>query len=225
MTCFCTGGNRQWRDRARRASRVPRGIPRAPRPNGPEGSPSGPASAHAAGRRSASGRPTGRRRPRRSRQRHRSPFALGPGLRRVREDAEDPGAQRGTALERANAVNHADPRLLDDLVGDRRAAHIPERQPAERCVVVAHELPESLLVTAAQRRQQSCSLSSGGSLHTTSTRMSSRPSERTRSSRPKSCDWSTMSPTRAVAPSHGSTVIPVKPDAKRSDILPRTTIR
>ena len=50
----------------------------------------------------------------------RAALALRPGLRGVDEDPEDPGLERRAALEAVERAEHAQPRLLHDLLGDRR---------------------------------------------------------------------------------------------------------
>jgi Methyltransferase domain len=59
-----------------------------------------------------------------------------PRFRLVGHDPKDPGLERGAALEAGAAVEHGDPCLLDDLLGDRAALHVQLREP-EHCAAVA----------------------------------------------------------------------------------------
>src|SRR6266516_7583061 len=163
---------------------------------------------------------------RQRRQRHRAAFALGPSLRGVREDAVDPGLQGRAPLKGVDTAYDREPRLLDDLVGNRSAAHIRQGKPSERRVMELYEPHKGRLVPASERSAQ-VPLAQLDSTHSQigSTRISSRPSERTCSSRPKRWDWSEIAPTSAVAPSSGSSAIPANADPKRSVNRPRTTMR
>src|SRR5439155_8557998 len=58
------------------------------------------------------------------RERHRPALPLSTRLRDVRENPEDPGLQRGAALEAVDPVEDADPRLLHDLLGNRPAGDV-----------------------------------------------------------------------------------------------------
>src|SRR5207249_3495590 len=85
------------------------------------------------------------------RERHGPPLPLPPRLRDVGQDPEDPGLQRGARLETVDPGEDADPRLLDDLLGDRPARDVDLRDPEERSVVHPHQLLEGPLVACAQR--------------------------------------------------------------------------
>ena len=73
------------------------------------------------------------------RERHRAALALRARLRGVDEDAEDPRLQRRAAFEPVERAEHAQPRLLHDLLGDRARRHEDLRDAQERRVPLAHE--------------------------------------------------------------------------------------
>src|SRR5207248_8244297 len=105
-------------------------------------------------------------------------------------------------------------------------AHVREGEPAQRCMVARDEALEGCFVAAPKGGAQ-LALAQFEDAHsqTGSTRISSSPSERIRSRRPKRWDWSVIAPTSAVAPSSGSRDMPAKADPKRSVSRPLTTMR
>src|SRR5206468_427680 len=142
------------------------------------------------------------------------------------EDPEDPRLQRRTLLEGVDTADDAEPGLLDDFVGDRSAPDVRERDPSKRCVIKGDDGREGGLVTSAKSRAKvALAELDRAHSHTGSTRRSSRPSAWTRSSKPKRCDWSDTTPTKAVAPSCGSSDMPANADPSRSLSRPRTTMR
>ena len=88
----------------------------------------------------------------------------GPRARRaswpVGEDPEDPRLQRRATLEAVDPAQHADPRLLHDLLGDRLAADEHPREPQHRRPVQLDEPHERSLVARAQSAATSCDSSS-----------------------------------------------------------------
>ena len=68
--------------------------------------------------------------------------ALAPRLRRVRQDPEEPRLEGRPALEATDAVEHADPRVLDDLLRDGARANEEHRDPEHRRTVALDELHE-----------------------------------------------------------------------------------
>src|SRR5215475_14798809 len=74
--------------------------------------------------------------------------------RTVDQDAEQPGLQRGPALEPVQAAEHRQPGVLDDLLGHRRAGHERQREPEHGTVVAFHERDEGPFVTRPQAAEQ-----------------------------------------------------------------------
>ena len=72
----------------------------------------------------------------------------------IEQDLEDPGAQRRPALEPVDPVDHREPGVLDDLLGDRTAGHVGQRHPHQRRAELVDERRERRLVTGAQRLDQ-----------------------------------------------------------------------
>ena len=56
--------------------------------------------------------------------------------------------------KRSEALEHAEPRLLHDLLRDRARAHVRERDPQHQRPVLVHERHERVLVAGAQTLQQ-----------------------------------------------------------------------
>src|SRR5262245_40455447 len=71
-------------------------------------------------------------------------------LRRVRDDAEEPGLERGTALEAVDPVENGEPRLLDDLLGHGPARHVHAGDPQHPGSVHPRQRGECSLVTRTQ---------------------------------------------------------------------------
>ena len=84
------------------------------------------------------------------RERDGSRLALATRLRRVDEDAEDPRLERRPAFEAVEPAEHAEPGVLDDLLGDGARAHERLGDPEHRRAVALDELHERLLVTIPQ---------------------------------------------------------------------------
>ena len=72
----------------------------------------------------------------------------------VDEDAQDPRSQRRAALEAVDALEDAEPGLLDDLLGDRPRVHVVPRDGEHRGVVAFDERLERALVSRAQAREE-----------------------------------------------------------------------
>src|SRR5262245_7931057 len=77
-----------------------------------------------------------------------------PRLRPVGHDPEDPRLERGAPLEARAAVEHADPRVLHDLLGDRPAAHVELGNPQHGATVAADERREDRLVPGPEAVEQ-----------------------------------------------------------------------
>jgi len=69
----------------------------------------------------------------------------------IDENPEDPRLKRRSALEGPNAPDHAQPRVLHDLVGDGRVRHVEARHAPQARVVLADEPRECILVPAPKR--------------------------------------------------------------------------
>ena len=65
-----------------------------------------------------------------------------------------PHLQRAAALEGAEAADDRDPRLLDDLLGDRVAGDVAARHPAHAPGQPVDEVGEGVLLAAAQAVEQ-----------------------------------------------------------------------
>ena len=91
---------------------------------------------------------------RQRRERHRARLARAARLGQVRGDREEPGAERAAPLEARQAVQHRDPRVLRDLLGERRAAHVGARDPDQRAVVAPHDLGVGGFLARAQARDE-----------------------------------------------------------------------
>src|SRR6185312_16358464 len=74
--------------------------------------------------------------------------------RTVHEDAEDPRLQRRAPIERVQSTDHGEPRVLDDLLRDRFAAHARSRDEPQRAVVACDERREGGLVPGSQASEQ-----------------------------------------------------------------------
>jgi hypothetical protein len=83
------------------------------------------------------------------RERRRARLALRAGAGAVRQNGENPGAQRGATLESGESLQHGHPSLLDHLLRDRIAAHEHERYTHHGRMMTLHERKESRLVTCA----------------------------------------------------------------------------
>ena len=79
-----------------------------------------------------------------------APFALRARLRGVDEDAEDPRLERRAPFEAIERAEHAQPRLLHDLFGDRARRHEDLRDAQERRVPLAHDPAKRLLVAGPE---------------------------------------------------------------------------
>ena len=88
------------------------------------------------------------------RERQHAPLALAAGARLVEQDAGDPGPQRGAALEAVDPVQDREPGVLDDLLGDRPAGHVHQRQPHQERAVLVDQRPERVLVAPSQAGEQ-----------------------------------------------------------------------
>ena len=72
----------------------------------------------------------------------------------VGEYAEQPRLHRCASLEPVDASHHTEPRVLDDLLGDRPARYERLGEPQQALVVAHHEITERLLVAGAQGVEQ-----------------------------------------------------------------------
>src|SRR5918994_3124636 len=88
------------------------------------------------------------------RERRVAVFTRRPGLRGVAQDSEDPGAQRGAALEAVHAFQDTYPCLLQNLLGGGPGAHIAHRYAKQRGAVVVDQPTEGILVPISQRLDQ-----------------------------------------------------------------------
>jgi hypothetical protein len=80
----------------------------------------------------------------------RAALSLAACLRRVDQDPEDPGSQRGPALEPVETLEDPEPGVLDDLGGDRVARDVHPRHPAHRRAQLVDEDHERGLVAGPQ---------------------------------------------------------------------------
>src|SRR5918911_2396318 len=172
---------------------------------------------------------------------------MGSGPGAVHENVEHPRLERRASLEAMDATEDAEPRLLGDLLRVGAVMHVRRREAHQRRMVPVEQGDERLFVAVPQTLDQVLLVEPGrarpgqhpavrlrtgghGALPGAvgaigSTRTSSRPKLRTRSSRPNSCAWSATSPTRPVSPRPGSRVMPSNAEASRSVKRPRTVIR
>jgi hypothetical protein len=81
-------------------------------------------------------------------------FASGGRAGPVHEDAEEPGLEAGASLEPVDAADHAEPRVLDDLLGDRPARHDRLGEAHQARLVLADELGERTLVAQPEARDE-----------------------------------------------------------------------
>ncbi len=94
------------------------------------------------------------------RERQRPLLAHAPRARRVEQDLEDPGAQRRAALEPVDPLDHADPGVLDDLLGDRPARHV-QRAPAAVRAGLSSSTSAANAASSPSRSASTSSASSG----------------------------------------------------------------
>ena len=88
------------------------------------------------------------------RERDAPALALRAGLRGVDEDPEHPRLERRPALEAVERAEHAQPRLLHDLLGDRASRSEDARDPEQAGVPLAHDRGEGRLVPRPERGDQ-----------------------------------------------------------------------
>jgi len=75
-------------------------------------------------------------------------------LSAVHDYAHDPCLQLRTTFEPADAIEHAEPGLLHDFLGDGAAPYISQGDPKHRRLIALDELRECVLITGAQRENQ-----------------------------------------------------------------------
>src|SRR5919198_4435665 len=88
------------------------------------------------------------------RKRNRALVTRAAPLRAVRHDGEDPRLQGAASLEAVEPLEHADPRLLCDLLGGGGGADIQARDPHHGRMVQIDEPREGRLFAAAQRGEE-----------------------------------------------------------------------
>src|SRR4051812_28294454 len=173
--------------------------------------------------------------------RHGAALADAPRLGLVDEDPEQPRLQRGPLLEPVDSLEHAQPRLLHDLLGDSTASHVSLGQVEHRGLVAVDQLRECRLVAVPESHHHLPLL--GGRARTAGVRgegrgrahrpassiglmlTSSMPKCRRRSSTPCNSAWSSKRPVIAVLPVPGSSSMSWKAEPSASLRRPFTTIR
>src|SRR6266508_6779074 len=88
------------------------------------------------------------------RERHRAALPNAAGLREVRDDAEEPGAQRRATLEAVDAAEDAEPRFLYDLFRHGPLADVETCDPKHRRPMLLHERGKGALVALPERVEQ-----------------------------------------------------------------------
>src|SRR5262245_38967324 len=72
----------------------------------------------------------------------------------IDQNPEDPRLERRSALEGPDALDHAQPRVLDDLLGDGVVRHVEARHATQARVMFADEPRERILVSAPERVEE-----------------------------------------------------------------------
>jgi len=85
---------------------------------------------------------------------YRPRFALATPFGLVGQDAEEPGAERGTPGEAVDALQDTDPCLLDDLFGNRLVGDKEAGETNQPRMLALDEGGERLLVATAQGEEQ-----------------------------------------------------------------------
>src|SRR6185503_12179721 len=84
------------------------------------------------------------------RERHASRLALAARLRDIHEDPEDPRTERGAALVAVEALEDAEPRILDDLARDRIGRNEHPGDALHRRGQLLDQLDERGLIVGAE---------------------------------------------------------------------------
>ena len=98
-----------------------------------------------------------------TRERNRASIAYAAGASDVHENAIDPGLERRPLLEAIDPAQHADPDVLDHLIGGGIGGHVGPSDASQGRVVLFDQLPERRLVSGAQARDKV--VVRGGGIH------------------------------------------------------------